>query len=246
VSETSYVGGMHAVKALLKNNADNTDRVLILKGRRDSRLRGIVSLAQKAGISVRDVSRQELDALAEGLEHQGVLAEYHGKSVGGEDELFAHLSSVSGACCVLVLDGLQDPHNLGACLRTADAAGVDAVVIPADNSVGITPVVRKVASGAAETVPFFQVTNLQRVFDKLKKQEFWIYGADGEATQPLYDLDLTGQVVLVLGSEGKGLRRLTQEACDQLFSIPMHGSVGSLNVSVAGGISLFELRRQRR
>lgn len=246
MSETSFIGGMHAVKALLKANASDTQLLLIQKGRKDSRVRAIISLAQKAGISVREVSKRELDEAGGGIEHQGVLAEFKGEPVGNEDDMFEHLGSLDGSVFVLVLDGLQDPHNLGACIRSADAAGVDAVVVPVDNSVGITPVVRKVASGAAETMPVFQVTNLQRVLKKLKDTGIWCYGAAGEADAPIYDLDLSGSVAIVMGSEGSGLRRLTREACDGLFKIPMHGSVSSLNVSVAAGISLFEVCRQRR
>jgi len=237
---------MHAVKALLKANASDTRLLMIQKGRKDSRMRAIVSLAQKAGVSVREVSKHEIDAIGGAVEHQGVLAEFEGKPVGNENSLFEHLDSCSGARLILILDGLKDPHNLGACIRSADAAGVDAVVVPTDNSVGITPVVRKVASGAVETMPVFQVTNLQRVFRKLKDTGIWIYGAAGEAESLLYDIDLTGSVAIVMGSEGSGLRRLTRDACDGLFMIPMHGSVSSLNVSVAAGVSLFEVCRQRR
>ena len=234
------------MKALLKANASDTRLLMVQKGRRDSRIRTVVSIAQKAGVLVREVSRQELDAIAVGIEHQGVLAEYDGKPIGNENSLIEHLNSCSGSLLLLILDGLQDPHNLGACIRSADAAGVDAVVVPTDNSVGITPVVRKVASGAVETMPLFQITNLQRVFKKLKDAGVWIYGAAGETETPVYDLDLTGSVAIVMGSEGAGLRRLTRDACDGLFMIPMHGSVSSLNVSVATGVCLFEVCRQRR
>jgi len=245
VTDITYVGGMHAVKALLKANASDTRALMIQKGRKDSRMRAIVSLAQKAGISVREVSRHELDEIGGVVEHQGVLAEFIGEPVGNEQSLFEHLENCSGSLLVLILDGLQDPHNLGACIRSADGAGVDAVIVPTDNSVGITPVVRKVASGAVETMPLFQVTNLQRVFKKLKDAGIWIYGAAGESESRLYDIDFTGSVAIVMGSEGSGLRRLTREACDQVFKIPMHGGVSSLNVSVATGISLFEVCRQR-
>ncbi len=246
MSDTTQVGGMHAVKALLKANAADTKSLLIQKGRRDTRMRALVSLAQKAGIPVRELSRLELDALAGEIEHQGVLAEVVGQPIGNEKALFECVSDKAKPLLLLVLDGLQDPHNLGACIRSADAAGVDAVVIPMDNSVGITPVVRKVASGGVETVAIFQVTNLQRTLKKLKADGIWVYGAAGEASESLYDIDFKGHTALVMGSEGGGLRRLTREACDGLFNIPMHGSVGSLNVSVAAGISLFEVCRQRR
>jgi len=245
VTDITYIGGMHAVKALLKANASETQLLMIQKGRKDSRMRAIVSMAQKTGISVREVSRHELDELSGMVEHQGVLAEFKGEPIGNEQGLFEHLDSCTGPLLLLVLDGLQDPHNFGACIRSADAAGVDAVVVPADNSVGITPVVRKVASGAVETMPVYQVTNLQRVFKKLKQAGIWIYGAAGDADTALYDIDMSGSIAIVMGSEGSGLRRLTREACDGLFMIPMYGSVSSLNVSVATGVSLFEVCRQR-
>ncbi len=246
MADSTYIGGLHAVKALLKANAKNTQHLLVMQGRNDSRLQAIVDLAKHAGVSIKSVTRHELDELAGELEHQGVLAAYNGAPSGNEQTLLAYIANQSEPLLILILDGLQDPHNLGACLRSADAAGVDAVVIPSDNSVGITPVVRKVASGAVETVPLFQVKNLKRTLAQLKEAHVWVYGADGDTDTPIYDLDLTGNVALVMGSEGSGLRRLTRENCDGLYKIPMHGSVGSLNVSVATGISLFEVRRQRQ
>jgi len=159
--------------------------------------------------------------------------------------LFKQLETLQDGALLLILDGLQDPHNLGACLRSADAAGVHAVIVPVDNSVGVTPVVRKVASGAADTMAIYQVTNLTRTIGKLKEAGVWVFGAAASADKSLYQLELSGPVAIVLGSEGSGMRRLTQEACDDLYRIPMCGTVDSLNVSVATGISLFEARRQR-
>ncbi len=244
-AELSLVGGLHAVRALLKSNANGTQRLLVLKGRRDNRMRVVLDLAGRADIPVVEQSRRELDALAGDIEHQGVLAEYLGKAAGDEQDLIAHIAQLSEPALVLVLDGVQDPHNFGACLRSADAAGAHAVVVPLDNSVGVTPVVRKVACGAAETIALFQVTNLQRALHKLQDSGIWVYGAAGEAQASLFATDFTGPSAIVLGAEGRGLRRLTRETCDALFSIPMQGSVESLNVSVANGISLFEARRQR-
>ena len=175
-----------------------------------------------------------------------MVALYAGRPAGGESALFTHLAECDEPRLVLMLDEVQDPHNLGACLRSADAAGVDALVTPLDNSCGITPVVRKVASGAAETVPVFQVVNLPRTLKRLQQDGLWIYGAVGEAEVSLYDTDFSSSAVLVMGAEGRGLRRLTREHCDVLFSIPMHGTLSSLNVSVATGVSLFEIVRQRR
>ncbi len=246
-----HVGGMHSVKALLKSSSGKIDRLLVQRGRRDSRLRSVIELARSSGLRVAEVDRKTLDALVSDVQHQGVVAVISGQTdVNPNTDLVAVIESrqarQSRPLLVLVLDEVQDPHNLGACLRSADAVAADAVVVPVDNSVGITPVVRKVASGAAETIPLVQVTNLKRAISDLQKLGFWVFGAAGEATESLYELDLTGSVALVLGAEGKGMRRLTREACDSLFSIPMLGQVESLNVSVATGVALFEARRQQR
>jgi 23S rRNA (guanosine2251-2'-O)-methyltransferase len=246
----AYVGGLHSVKAALKSSASEIECLLVQKGRRDTRLRDIQVIAARHAIPTQEVNRTTLNELVPDVQHQGVVARLRGSSAGVRQNLPAFVaqrlaSDGTAALLLLVLDEVQDPHNLGACLRSADAAGVDAVVIPADNSVGLTPVVRKVASGAAETVPLFQVTNLQRTLGELQQQGVWVYGAAGEAADSLYQLDLRGNVALVLGAEGRGMRRLTRERCDGLFHLPMKGSVSSLNVSVAAGISLFEVVRQR-
>jgi 23S rRNA (guanosine2251-2'-O)-methyltransferase len=180
-----------------------------------------------------------------------VVAELAGGPAAGDNtlareaDLWAHLEALDHPPLVLVLDGVTDPHNLGACLRSADAAGVDAVILPKDKSASVTPVVRKVACGAAETVPLHAATNLARVLKGLKERGIWLYGAAGEARSSLYAQDLTGPAALVLGSEGAGLRRLTREHCDFLVHLPMAGAVSSLNVSVATGVCLFEVVRQR-
>lgn len=245
-----YVGGLHSVKAALKSSASEIELLLVQKNRRDTRLKDLQTLAQKHAIEVREVNRQELNDLFSDAQHQGVLALLRNSSKGIRQELAEFVARLQAdepdrSMLVLVLDEVQDPHNLGACLRSADAAGVDAVVIPADNAVGLTPVARKVASGAAETVALFQVTNLQRALTELQDAGLWIFGAAGEAPGRLYELDLKGSVAIVMGAEGKGLRRLTRERCDGLFSLPMNGEVSSLNVSVATGICLFEAVRQR-
>ncbi|MFK7890325.1 MAG: 23S rRNA (guanosine(2251)-2'-O)-methyltransferase RlmB [Granulosicoccus sp.] len=251
-SDTSrFFGGLHAVKAALMRSASDIRCVYVQKGRRDSRLRDLRSLAEKHDISCNEVPRRMLDDWVGDLQHQGVVAELIQKANGPRPELHAFLEeqqSIRGSAAplILLLDGVQDPHNLGACLRSADASGVTAVVAPADNSVGLTAVARKVASGAAETVPFFQVPNLRRAITDLKSLGIWVFGADSRATDELYSLELDGPVALVMGSEGDGLRRLTRESCDGLFHLPMAGSVESLNVSVAAGICLFEAVRQRR
>jgi len=245
-----YIGGLHSVKAALKSSASEIEKLLVQKDRRDTRLRDLRQLAGRHAIDTQEVNRSLLNELAPDLQHQGVVAVLNVSSNGIRDDLEAFITSALAterkqALLILILDEVQDPHNLGACLRSADAAAVDAVIIPANNSVGLTPVVRKVASGAAESVPLFQVTNLQRSIDQLQKLGVWVYGAAGEASVSLYQLDLSGNVALVMGAEGKGMRRLTREQCDDVFHLPMLGSVSSLNVSVAAGVSLFEAVRQR-
>jgi 23S rRNA (guanosine2251-2'-O)-methyltransferase len=246
----SYTGGLHSVKAALKNSASEIECLFVQKGRRDTRLRDLQALAARHAITTREVTRAELNELLPDVLHQGVVALLRVSSAGIRQDLLAFVqqrltTDMKHPLLLLVLDEVQDPHNLGACLRSADASGVDAVVVPADNSVGLTAVVRKVASGAAETVPFFQVTNLQRALGELQAAGVWVYGATGEACDSLFELDLTGHVAIVMGAEGRGLRRLTRERCDGLYHLPMSGSVTSLNVSVAAGISLFEVVRQR-
>jgi len=247
---TEHIGGLHAVKAALQSSASEIERLLVQKGRRDTRLRDLRQLAERHSIVTEEVNRSLLNELAPDLQHQGVVAVLRSKSVGVRGDVISYVQEImleqtDRALLILILDEVQDPHNLGACLRSADAAAVDAVVIPSKNSVGLTPVVRKVACGAAETIPLFQVTNLQRSINDLQRLGIWVYGAAGDAAASLYQIDLSGHVALVMGAEGRGLRRLTREQCDGEFSLPMQGSVSSLNVSVAAGISLFEAIRQR-
>jgi 23S rRNA (guanosine2251-2'-O)-methyltransferase len=237
--------GIHAVRVLLARNPERVRRVLVTSGRDAGRLAELKSLAQRAGVPVGAIDDASLDKLADGGRHQGVVAEIVPRTGDPETLLEEALEAVQGAPLLLVLDGVQDPHNLGACLRSADAAGVTAVIAPRDRAAGLTSVVRKVAAGAAETVPFIPVVNLARVLRDLKERGVWLVGTDDAADKTLFDADLTGPVALVMGSEGEGLRRLTRECCDQLVSIPMAGAVESLNVSVATGIVLFEAVRQR-
>lgn len=234
--------GLHSVMAALRSGRE-CQRLWLQDNRRDKRLNEIETRAQKLGVGVERVTRQELDRIAGDTHHQGAIGEF-GVAVG-PDNLEELLDSLKEPAFLLVLDGVQDPHNLGACLRTADAAGVHAVVAPKDRACGITPVVRKVAAGAAETVPFFAVTNLARTLKDLKDRGVWLAGTAGEADQTIYDLDLKGSIAIVMGAEGEGLRRLTRESCDWLAKLPMAGGVESLNVSVATGICLFEAVRQR-
>lgn len=242
-----WIFGLHAVQAVLKTSADKVRALKVLKGREDQRLQKLLSMAERNGIAVMRASRSELDALAEGEgRHQGVAALCESAEVQDENFLANLVEKLSVPPFLLVLDGVTDPHNLGACLRSADAAGVQAVIVPKDNSVGLTPTAQKVASGAAETVPLVVVTNLARTLKQLQAQGLWVVGTAGEAEQLVYEADLKGPLVLVMGAEEKGLRRLTREHCDLLVKLPMAGAVSSLNVSVAAGICLFEAVRQRR
>lgn len=247
MSHADHACGLHTVEGLIAANPDKVREITVAAGRQDRRLARLIAAAEARGITVRRLPGGELDLLLPGMRHQGVVATLAPQSSAGfhEQDLAAFLSGLAAPPFLLVLDGIQDPHNLGACLRTADAAGVQAVIVPRDRASGITPVVRKVACGAAETVPVFTVTNLARSLRLLKEAGVWIYGASDDADRSLYGTDLRGPLALVLGGEGKGLRRLTRELCDFLVSIPMAGRVESLNVSVAAGVLLFEARRQR-
>jgi 23S rRNA (guanosine2251-2'-O)-methyltransferase len=237
--------GIHAVRVLLTRYPQRVRRVLLAGGRDARRLAEIRTLAQRAGVQVADADDAVLAKLAEGERHQGVVAELAPRAGDPETQLEEALEAAGAAPLLLVLDGVQDPHNLGACLRSADAAGVAAVIVPRDRAAGLTPVVRKVAAGAAETVPLVPVVNLARTLRDLKDRGVWLVGTDDAADKTLYDADLKGPLALVMGSEGEGMRRLTRECCDQLVSIPMAGAVESLNVSVATGVALFEAVRQR-
>lgn len=248
-----YVYGIHAVDSLLRQNARSVQRLLLQAGRNDKRINGLLELAKNQGVAVVREPRAGLDKMVSGR-HQGAVAQVQGSAgitahaasnLWEEAELLQAVDDKDGAILILVLDGVTDPHNLGACLRSADAAGVDAVVVPKDNSADLTPVVHKVACGAAEVVPFVRVTNISRTLQALQARGVWLYGTDGDADKSLYDSDLTTSLALVMGAEGKGMRRLTREQCDFLIHLPMAGSVSSLNVSVAAGIFLFEAVRQR-
>ena len=244
-----YAFGLHAVEELLRRQPKSVSRLWVQKGRDDGRMQALLALAATADTPVSRLPRAKLDELVSGR-HQGVVAQLGENTAGQSDLRWSEEQLVLAVTnnpqsLILVLDGVTDPHNLGACLRSADAAGVTAVVVPKDNAADITAVVRKVACGATETVPLVRVTNLARSLDALKAAGVWIYGTAGEAGQSIYATSLSGPVALVMGAEGAGMRRLTRERCDFLLSLPMAGSVSSLNVSVATGVCLFEIRRQR-
>lgn len=242
------VFGIHAVNELIKRSPERFIELWLLKGRDDDRLMPIINLARKYGIPAQLVNRKVLDDKSDGEQHQGVVARVkQGKTYTENDleDIVIQAEKSGTPPFILILDGVTDPHNLGACLRNADAAGVQAIVVPKDNAARITATVRKVAVGAAETVPLVQVTNLARSMKQLQQMGVWIIGTAGETDISLYDVKLSGPMALVMGAEGKGMRRLTREHCDQLVKLPMAGSVSSLNVSVATGICLFEIVRQR-
>ena len=243
MSENIY--GIHAVQAVLANAPERLIEVYVLKGREDKRLQPLLNELYNVGVSVQFLNRQTLDKKADGEVHQGIIARIQPAKELNENDLDQILQHQQNPL-LLVLDGITDPHNLGACLRTADAAGVCAVIMPRDKSAQLTSIARKVACGAAENVPLIRVTNLARTL-RLLQQEYnvWVVGTAGEATESLYQTKLSGALALVMGAEGEGMRRLTREYCDQLISIPMAGSVSSLNVSVATGVCLFEIVRQR-
>lgn len=245
MSKTENLYGLHAVQAVLMSVPERVLGLMVMQGRADQKLQKILTLARQNGIAVQEVTRKKMDALTGDANHQGVIAQVRPGQQHDEHYLFELLDTLSEAPFLLVLDGVTDPHNLGACMRSADAAGVHAVIAPKDNAVGLNSTARKVACGAAEIVPFIPVTNLARTLEKLKARGVWVKGAAGEAQGTVYQSDLTGPLALVMGAEGAGLRRLTRDTCDELVKIPMAGTVSSLNVSVATGVFLFEALRQR-
>ena len=254
MSSPKVLFGFHAVGVRLKTAPQSIVEIYFEPTRRDARMRQFIDKVNEAGVRLIEADGMRLSKLCGGHGHQGVAARVHSiEQVHSLDELLENLESSQLALpkdqrvnpLILVLDGVTDPHNLGACLRVADGAGVHAVIAPKDHAAGINATVAKVASGAAETVPYFMVTNLARTLGELKERNIWIIGTSDAATQTLYQADLTGPVALVLGAEGAGMRQLTSKTCDQLVSIPMRGAVESLNVSVASGVCLYEAMCQR-
>jgi len=247
MSSPKVLFGFHAVGVRLKTAPQSIVEIYYEATRRDARMRQFLDRAREAGARLIEADGERLAKLAGSHGHQGVAARVEPtKQITSLDELLENLeeSGVKNPL-LLVLDGVTDPHNLGACLRVADGAGAHAVIAPKDHAAGINATVAKVASGAAETVPYFMVTNLARTLNELKERNIWIIGTSGDADKNIYQMDLKGPVALVLGAEGDGMRQLTRKTCDELVSIPMQGAVESLNVSVASGVCLFEAVRQR-
>jgi 23S rRNA (guanosine2251-2'-O)-methyltransferase len=247
MSTKQWIAGINAVSAAVEHDAENVREVLIEAGAKNPRLIEIETAARRKDIDVRRVATQALDGVVGNLRHQGVVARYAAAKTFSEGDLQGLIEAAEGKALVLVLDGVQDPHNLGACLRSAAAAGATAVIFPKDKAVQINATVRKTSAGAADSIPVIPATNLSRTLRDLQQLGVWIYGLAGDADASFYSLDLRGNVALVLGGEADGLRRLTRENCDQLVKIPMPGGsdVESLNVSVASGVTLFEAVRQR-
>ncbi len=241
--KSKMIFGFHAVTARMRHDAASVEEVYVDAGRHDRRMHDLLKAAKEANVRIIQVDDQRLSSMVGTHRHQGVVARAGQLSLARNlDEL---LDAIVGPPLLLILDGITDPHNLGACLRVADGAGAHAVIAPKDRAVGLNATAAKVASGAAETVPYITVTNLARTMRELKERDVWLIGTTDDAEKGLYEADFSGAAALVMGSEGEGMRRLTRETCDVLVSIPMFGAVESLNVSVASGICLFEARRQR-
>ena len=242
---TDFLIGIHAVDAALNYDAGNIVELYVETNTHNARVKELADRARELGIKPHARDRAALDRMTGGARHQGIVANYRAPAPLAESELPKLAEAAGSSALFLVLDGVTDPHNLGACLRSAEAAGVAAVIVPKDRAVGITPTVRRASAGAADRVPLVAATNLARTLKTLKDAGVWLVGLVGDVDQSLYAVDLKGPIAIVLGSEGEGMRRLTREACDFLAKIPMRGGVESLNVSVATGISLFEVLRQR-
>ncbi|MFZ6672407.1 23S rRNA (guanosine(2251)-2'-O)-methyltransferase RlmB [Undibacterium sp. Rencai35W] len=241
--KNKMIFGFHAVTSRIRHEASSVEEIYVDSSRVDGRMKDLISAAKSAGVRIIPADDQRLSSIVGTRRHQGVVAKAGELSLARNlDEL---LDAIEGPPLLLILDGITDPHNLGACLRVADGVGAHAVIAPKDRAVGLNATAAKVASGAAETVPYITVTNLARTLRELKERDIFLVGTSDDVDQTIYDVDFKGGIAIVMGSEGEGMRRLTRETCDQLVSIPMFGSVESLNVSVASGVCLYEARRQR-
>ncbi len=239
------IHGIHAVESAIRNDPDNIHHIWADTSKKNARLQRLIQKINASSLRIHPQTSVELTARVKTDKHQGIAAEYTDAKTYDSSFLFTMLDRLEEPPFLLVLDGVTDPHNLGACMRSAECAGVHAVIAPKDNSADLTPTARKVASGAAEVIPFIRVTNLNRTLQELKKAGVWLVGTSDKATQSIYETPLQGSLAIVMGAEGKGLRRLTEESCDFTSAIPMAGNVSSLNISVATGVFLFEAVRQR-
>jgi len=245
MSKSIIIFGFHSIQAQLETTPEGLLKVWTLDNRHDKRLNTITTQLNQLGVNTAPVSKQQLDKLTKNQTHQGIAAEIRLPTLPNQEELMAHIAKLEKPALILILDSIQDPRNLGACLRSANAAGVDCVVINKDGSAPINALVHKTSAGALNQLKIFSVTNLARTIRALKEANIWVTGLDGSTNTSLYQIDLTTPSALIMGSEGSGLRTLTKKSCDQLAMIPMQGNVESLNISVATGITLFEASRQR-
>ena len=246
MSKSIYIYGFHSIEAQLRSNPECVLNVFVQSGRSDNRMIKITSILSSQKINFSKIDKNKLDRLAKGELHQGIVAEVILPPLLGHEALIDFVTKISSIPLILMLDSIQDPRNLGACLRCANAAGVDCVIVNKGGSAPINAVVHKTSAGAINKLKIFQVTNLARTIKSLQAQELWVIGLDGDVTTSIYDINLSDPTVIVMGTEGKGLKQLIKQTCDQLAQIPMIGNVESLNVSVATGIALFEGRRQRQ
>ena len=246
MSKSIYIYGFHSIESQLNSNPEYILKLFIKSGRNDARMSKMTSLLNNLKINFLKIDKNELDRLAKGELHQGIIAEVLLPSLPGQEALIDFITNLPSNPLILILDSIQDPRNLGACLRSANAAGVDCVVVNKDGSAPINAIVHKTSAGAINQLNIFQVTNLTRTIKSLQAKELWVIGLDGDVKTSIYDIDFIDPTVIVMGTEGKGLRQLIKKTCDQLATIPMIGNVESLNVSVATGIALFEGRRQRQ
>ena len=242
MSKSTILFGFHAVRSRLRGAPGTVQAIYVETSRKDRRMLDLLKMVKECGVSLHAVESDRLDRMCGHTRHQGVVAQ--ASAIEQPKSLDDYLDTVTVPPLLLILDGITDPHNLGACLRVADGAGAHAIIAPKDHSCGINATVAKVASGAADSVPYFTVTNLARTITELQERSIWVVGTTDDAEQTLYETKLKGPLAIVLGAEGEGMRRLTRERCDALIRIPMHGSVESLNVSVAAGICLYEAARQ--
>lgn len=245
MSKSETIFGIHAVQQVLSTDPSRILEAWILEGRHDKRLQTLLGEFAPLGLTVNTVQRKTLDKLSQQGQHQGIVVRCKSQAILNENDLQQLIERLDKPAFLLILDEVQDPHNLGACFRTADAAGVDAIIVPKNKACGLSPTVHKVACGATTTIPFIQVTNLARTLQWLQKQNIWLIGTSDQAQKWIYEVDFTAHIALVMGAEGTGLRRLTEEYCDDLVKLPMLGAVESLNVSVATGICLYEVVKQR-
>jgi 23S rRNA (guanosine2251-2'-O)-methyltransferase len=245
MSKSINIFGFHSIESLLKTNPESVIKVFVQINRRDKRANDLINILRNQKITFAPTDRNELDRMAKGEVHQGVISEVILPPLLNEEFLIKSISENSSKLLVLVLDSIQDPRNLGACLRSANAAGVDYVVINKDGSAPINALVHKTSAGAINSLKIFHVTNLSRIIKDMQKRGVWVIGLDGGSKSTIYDVNLTDSTAIVMGAEGKGIRRLIKETCDQIVTIPMSGNIESLNVSVATGIALFESKRQR-